>query len=90
MLHRKRQRANQLWVASVITAAILITGIYLFIMIAGFEAAKAEPLAPTAQQTLPQKCSHLRMEPDPKTWDEETDSYPRNHAWESCMGVGRK
>lgn len=89
MLHR-RQRANQLWVASVIIAAIIITGLYLTLMIAGYEQAKAAPLTPTTRQTLPQKCEHLRVTQDEAYWDAVLESYPPNLAWEECMGVGRK
>lgn len=41
-------------------------------------------------QTLPEKCNALRKTPDPETWDEVTETYPTNHAWEECMGVERK
>jgi len=49
-----------------------------------------EPVARTVTLTLPQKCSDLRREPDPATWDEVTETYPTNYAWEECMGVERK
>jgi hypothetical protein len=51
-----------------------------------------KPVVPvrTKPLTLPQKCRHLLREPDPATWDEEKHEYPPNHAWEECMGVGRK
>ena len=38
----------------------------------------------------PCQCRHLQHEPDPDTWDEEKHEYPRNHAWENCMGVGER
>lgn len=44
----------------------------------------------TKTLTLPQKCQYLLREPDPDTWNPETDSYPPNLEWENCMGVGRK
>lgn len=89
-MSRKKERQEQLFAASVITAALLAIAIYLAIAISGYERAKGAS-APEAQRvSVPQACEHLRREPDPLTWNEETDSYPPNHAWEECMGVGRK
>ena len=40
---------------------------------------------------LPTACEKLRIKYDIKTdWDPVTETYPRNEAWENCMGVGRK
>lgn len=90
MRHNKR-RQNQLFTVSVIIAAVCAIVLYLSIMIIGFEQAKAqEPDTPTVRQTLPQKCSHLRREPDPATWDEVNETYPDNTPWMECMGVERR
>ena len=35
-------------------------------------------------------CAHLLIPVDEDEWDEEKQSYPPNHAWGDCMGVGRK
>ena len=38
-------------------------------------------------KTRPQLCAHLHRKPDDGTWDPVTETYPRNRAWEKCMGV---
>jgi hypothetical protein len=41
--------------------------------------------------SLPEKCAVHQVEYDlEKDWDPVTETYPRNDAWEECMGVGRK
>ena len=42
------------------------------------------------QRTLPQRCEHLSRKTDPGTWNPVIEEYPRNYAWEECIGVGRK
>tara|TARA_R100001086_G_scaffold230028_1_gene150177 strand:+ start:301 stop:576 length:276 start_codon:yes stop_codon:yes gene_type:complete len=42
------------------------------------------------EPTLPEKCEHLRRDPDPATWNPDTEEYPPNREWEACMGVERK
>jgi len=78
-----------LFIAAVISLTVLAVGAYLVLMILGFEVARADRLH-TVQPTLPQKCAVHLVEHDPDTWDEVTETYPRNDAWENCMGVGRK
>jgi len=65
----------QLFVASVITAALCLVALYIMVSIWTVEKAK-EPEAPKQQSlSLPQLCAPL---------------YNRNmhRAWASCMGVG--
>jgi hypothetical protein len=35
----------------------------------------------------PEMCRHLMRSPELKTWNPVTETYPRNKAWEKCMGV---
>lgn len=49
-----------------------------------------QPDVRTKTLTLPQKCEYLRTEHDPATWNPVTETYPTNHAWQECMGVGVK
>jgi len=40
---------------------------------------------------LPTACEKLRIKYDiEKDWDPVTETYPRNEAWENCMGVKRR
>lgn len=40
---------------------------------------------------LPKACEHLRATAAERgEWNPETESYPRNTAWENCMQVGPK
>lgn len=86
----RKPMPTPLFVAAVISITALAIAGYLVLMILGFESAKAEPSLHTVQPTLPQQCAHLLREPDPDTWDEVTETYPRNTAWENCMGVGHR
>jgi len=49
----------------------------------------AASTAPSASRiSLPSKCASLRTTKDEATWDPVKEEYPRNEAWEICMGVG--
>lgn len=53
--------------------------------------ARDEGRPETRSVSLPEKCAVHRVEYDlEKDWDPVTETYPRNEAWENCMGVGRK
>lgn len=41
------------------------------------------------QQSAPD-CSMYHVEHAESEWDEVTETYPVNHAWNDCMGVGYK
>ena len=41
-----------------------------------------------SRQTLSHQCAQHIVEYDESDWDEETETYPTNHAWFDCMGVG--
>lgn len=89
-MNRRRERANTLALVSVITAALLLLVLYFAVAIAGFEESKGEHVTRLVTPTRPQTCAQYILEHDPSTWDEETETYPRNVEWEDCMGVGRK
>lgn len=44
------------------------------------------PQVQSPRLTRPQVCAEFLRE-DPSEWDPETDTYPRNLEWESCIGV---
>ena len=80
-----------LFVAAVISLTLVAVTVYIILGVTLFESAKADPALHTVQPpTLPQKCEQYRVTPDPDTWDEVTETYPRNEKWENCMGVGHK
>ena len=39
---------------------------------------------------LPRQCAHLLGKYEDWAWNEETDLYPRNHEWATCMKVEYK
>lgn len=91
-MNSRKKRSEQLFKWSVISAGVLVSVLYLLILITGFEAAKAAEIAiPKAPRlSLPQKCEVYRIEYTEDQWDEVTETYPTNHEWENCMGVGRR
>lgn len=68
--------------------ALMVSGIVAFLRSAMPEAEAAAP----PRLTLPQKCAHLRVEPNPENWNPVTETYeaPEYDAWFDCMGVGRR
>ena len=86
----RKARRVLLFQWSVIIAALCGVALYLGITIAGFESMRAVEVAPRpVSMTLPQRCAkyHIQYHGD-ELWNEETQSYPPNHAWMDCMGVG--
>lgn len=75
---------------TVITITAVGVVLYLAIAITGFERAKGDELPQAPRLTRPQLCSEFAVEYEPEQWNEVTESYPTNHAWESCMGVSSK
>lgn len=90
----RRNKRRQMELGLVALALSCVALLWLVIAISFWQYANAAsvitPDTPAASLTRPQLCAHLRKEPDPATWDAVTDTYPRNHAWEDCMGVGRR
>lgn len=48
-----------------------------------------KPLRPQFGTYAPD-CSEFVVEYDEEDWNEVTETYPTNHAWQDCMGVGSK
>jgi hypothetical protein len=75
-------------------AVLIILSLLAWFLFGAFVLADTEePVQETPRiktLTLPQKCRHLERDPDPETWDPVKEEYPRNLAWENCMGVGPK
>jgi len=71
------------------------TGACLLGLVLGSCTAASDKTPDTYEQvqvrlTRPQMCADLSIDPDPETWDPVTETYPRNEAWEKCMGVERR
>jgi hypothetical protein len=89
----RRNKRRQLELGIIALGLSTLALLWLVLAIGFWQYANAESViiaSPTPPQSRPAKCAHLRVEPDPSTWDAQTDSYPRNEAWEECMGVGRR
>ena len=91
----REYRQRQLFRFSVIIAGVLLGLIYVVGVVTLITKAQgaevvsiALPKAPRV--SLPQQCEHLHIEYTDEWWDEALESYPINHAWEECMGVGRR
>lgn len=92
-MRRQTKRAWQLYIASVITAAVLITLLYFAIAITGFEKSKGASLPEAPRQEIvsrPQRCAKYLVEYTEDQWDPVTETYPDNPEWMRCMGVERR
>lgn len=74
---------------------ICILGSALFLMSCSEETSTKSPTlhesnagsSSPRNRHLPTICRHLEREPEYDSWDPVTETYPRNHEWEKCMGV---
>lgn len=48
------------------------------------------PISTPQKQTLPEKCAKYHREYTEADWNPVTETYPTNHDWINCMGVGYK
>lgn len=48
------------------------------------------PISVARKQTLPESCTKYHREYTVADWNPVTESYPLNHEWMNCMGVGLK
>jgi len=92
-MSNRQQRQTQLFVVSVIIAALALAALYLGVCIIGYTKTAGQFVAdaPKAQrQSLPQSCEHLRREYAEDEWDDALETYPANLEWQDCMGVGKR
>lgn len=68
-----------------VTIAILcgISGVII-----GAAATHPTPKAHEPRQHNPRNCSEFAVVYDEEDWNVVTETYPINHAWNDCMGVG--
>ncbi len=84
--------SNAPMIATLLCAALII---YTIGVITGavHKASKPQEIVEVkAKQTRPQSCEHLMNDRQDRNdeWNEEAGTYPLNHAWMDCMGVGIK